>query len=58
MMATLYIARNIKEPIAMWGNLFAAMSNGSYFVQEIQDMELTILKGGVEWHVYTPPTST
>jgi len=35
MMATLYIARNIKEPIAMWGNLFAAMSNGSNFVQEV-----------------------
>ena len=52
----LYIAIKINEPVAMDPKVFAATSGGTYSVQEIEDMELTLLKG-LEWRVYASPTS-
>ena len=47
----LYIAIKINEPVAMDPKIFAATSGEIYSVQEIEDMEQTILKG-LEWRVY------
>jgi len=55
-MTALYIAIKINEPVAMDPKVFAATSGGIYSVQEIEDMELTILKG-LEWRVYASSTS-
>ncbi len=52
-MGALYISIKLNERVAFGSDFFAAMSRGAYTVQEIEDMELSILRG-VGWRVNAP----
>ena len=52
-MTALYIAIKINERVAFGSDFFAAMSRGAYSVQEIEEMEVNVLKG-LQWRMCAP----
>lgn len=49
----LYVAIKVNEPVAMSSDLFAEICHGSYTVDEIEDMERTLLTG-LSWRCNAP----
>jgi len=52
----LYVAIKVNEPVAMSSDLFAEISRGVYTVEEIEDMERTLLNG-LSWRCNAPTVS-
>ena len=54
--AALYIAIKVTEPVAFGSDLFAEVCNGMYSVEEIEDTELIILRG-LGWLINAPSST-
>ena len=54
--AALYTVIKVHESVAFGSDVFAALSNGLYSQQEIEDMEMVLLTG-LQWRIFRTPTS-
>lgn len=52
-MSALYLSIKTNEKMALGSSFFAALSHGTYTVEDIEDMELRILHG-LSWRIHAP----